>query len=124
MHQFRTLVIGLIVVFATGSSLSDEPSAQNIDEITGLIKSGDWQLVRNNCTACHSAKIITQQSGSATQWLTLIRWMQREQNLWQFEEGTENRIISYLAKNYAPKATRRRAPIPPSQMPPTAGEGA
>jgi len=78
---------------------------------------GDWELVRGNCTACHSAKLITQQRGTAQQWLTMIRWMQKTQNLWQFDPGTEERIVSYLAENYPPDAARRRAAIPPNLMP-------
>ncbi len=89
-----------------------------IDPVTGFKMTGDWELVRGNCTACHSAKLITQQRGTSEQWLAMIRWMQKKQNLWQFDPGTEGRIIAYLAENYPPDAARRRAPIPPDLMPP------
>ena len=88
------------------------------DAFTGLKVSGDWELVRNNCIACHSPKLITQQRGSEDQWLNMIRWMQKKQNLWQFKPETEARIIAYLAQNYPPQADRRRAAIPPDLMPP------
>ena len=93
-------------------------SEAQIDPVTGFKMTGDWELVRGNCTACHSAKLITQQRGTAAQWLAMIRWMQKKQNLWQFDPGTEGRIIAYLAKNYPPDAARRRAAIPPELMPP------
>jgi len=89
-----------------------------VDPVTGFKMTGDWELVRGNCTACHSAKLITQQRGTSEQWLAMIRWMQKKQNLWQFDPGTEGRIIAYLAENYPPDAARRRAPIPPDLMPP------
>lgn len=89
-----------------------------IDPATGLKMTGDWELVRSNCTACHSSKLITQQRGSAQHWLTLIRWMQQTQNLWQFDPDTEQRIITYLAKNYPPGNAQRRAALPPDLMPP------
>ena len=89
-----------------------------IDPITGFKMTGDWELVRGNCTACHSAKLITQQRGTADQWLAMIRWMQKKQNLWQFDPDTEGRIIAYLADNYPPDAAQRRAAIPPDLMPP------
>jgi hypothetical protein len=89
-----------------------------LDPFTGLKMTGDWELVRNNCIACHSPKLITQQRGSKAQWLSMIRWMQKKQNLWQFDADTENRIIGYLAGNYPPQADRRRAAIPPDLMPP------
>ena len=89
-----------------------------LDPLTGLKMTGDWEVVRNHCTACHSPKLITQQSGSAAQWLNMIRWMQKTQNLWQFDPETEKKIIGYLAENYPPQEDRRRAPIPPDLMPP------
>ncbi len=89
-----------------------------LDPATGLIMARDWEIVRANCTPCHSAKLVTQQRGTAEQWLTMIRWMQAKQNLWPFDENTESRIIAYLANNYPPDAARRRAAIPPALMPP------
>ena len=88
------------------------------DPVTGLKIAGDWEIVRANCTACHSAKLITQQRGSEQQWLTMIRWMQKKQNLWAFDPDTEKRIVGYLAEHYPPSDARRRAAIPPDLMPP------
>ena len=92
-----------------------EPS---IDPATGFKMTGDWQLVRGHCTGCHSSKLITQQRGTPQQWLTMIRWMQAKQNLWQFDPDTESRIIAYLAENYPPDDARRRAALPADLMPP------
>ena len=103
----------------TGVSQPEQPiAAPVLDPATGLIVAQDWELVRANCTPCHSAKLVTQQRGTAEQWLTMIRWMQAKQNLWPFDEKTESRIIAYLADNYPPDAARRRAPISPALMPP------
>jgi len=79
---------------------------------------GDWEIVRANCVACHSARLVTQQRGTAQQWLTMIRWMQKKQNLWQFDPATEEKIIAYLADNYPPSDAQRRAALPPDMMPP------
>ena len=108
-------LIGAIALAAFGQGIAAEPET---DPFTGLKMTGDWELVRANCVGCHSARLITQQSGSESHWLGLIRWMQKKQNLWQFEPETEQKIISYLAENYPPQADRRRAPIPPQLMPP------
>ena len=102
-------------VASSEAAVAAEPA---LDPVTGFKMTGDWELVRGNCTACHSAKLITQQRGSAQQWLTMIRWMQKKQNLWQFDPDTENRIITYLADNYPPSDAQRRAAIPPELMPP------
>ena len=88
------------------------------DPLTGLIMAGDWEVVRNNCIACHSTRLITQQRGSAEQWLGMIRWMQAKQNLWQFDPDTEAKIVGYLAEYYPPRQESRRAPLPGELMPP------
>jgi hypothetical protein len=121
------LLTGLLLACSPPQPASEEPAETGqtaaegppqIDPVTGLVMAGDWELVRANCTACHSAKLITQQRGSAQQWLDLIRWMQAKQNLWQFEAAVEESIIAYLAEFYPPSADRRRAAIAPDLMPP------
>ena len=99
----------------TESAATAEPE---LDPATGLKMAGDWQIVRANCVACHSGKLITQQRGTAQQWLTMIRWMQEKQNLWQFDPVTEEKIIGYLAEYYPPGKSQRRAALPPDLMPP------
>jgi cytochrome c5 len=100
---------------------SPEPAASAepaVDPVTGLKMAENWEIVRANCTACHSAKLVTQQRGTAQQWLTMIRWMQAKQNLWQFDPVTEEKIIGYLADNYPPSQSQRRAALSPDLMPP------
>jgi mono/diheme cytochrome c family protein len=106
----------LLIVFAWTAIINAQEA--EFDAYSGLRMTGDWELVRNNCIACHSARLITQQRGSEAQWLNMIRWMQAKQNLWQFDALTESKIIAYLAENYPPQADRRRAAIPPDLMPP------
>jgi len=90
---------------------------ENIDEETGLIIDLHWQTVKNNCTVCHSAKIITNQRGNRETWKNIIRWMQDTQGLWEFDEYTEKAILDYLAKNYPPVSSHRRLPISDELMP-------
>lgn len=103
-----------VALLASGA-VAQEPE---VDAFTGFPKTGDWELVRANCIACHSTKLITQQRGSAAQWLAMIRWMQKKQNLWQFEPEVEAKIVTWLAENYPPSEDRRRLAIPPELMPP------
>jgi cytochrome c5 len=105
----------------TNPEVAPEPAAiakPARDPVTGLKMAGDWEIVRANCVACHSSRLIIQQRGSAQQWLTMIRWMQKKQNLWVFDPDTESKIINYLAEYYPPSEERRRAAIPPELMPP------
>ena len=106
-----------------GSKPVAEPEAvavsePEIDPVTGLKMTGDWEIVRASCTACHSPKLITQQRGTAQQWLTMIRWMQEKQNLWRFDPATEEKIITYLAENYPPSDAQRRMALSADLMPP------
>jgi len=112
-RKFAVAALGAILATQAVSAQEVE-----IDSFTGLKMNEDWELVRNNCIACHSLKLVTQQRGTAAQWLGLIRWMQEKQNLWQFDPDTESRIINYLAENYPPQENQRRAAIPPQLMPP------
>lgn len=83
-------------------------NAKEIDKETGLIIDKGVEIVKANCTVCHSAKFITFQKGDRDTWLAMIRWMQKTQGLWEFDATTEKTILDYLEANYpAGKASRR-----------------
>lgn len=77
---------------------------------TGFKEGENLQLVINNCTSCHSAKMVTQNRATREGWLTMIRWMQETQNLWDLGDS-EPLILDYLAKYYAPEKAGRRQPL-------------
>ena len=74
---------------------------------TGFIEADGMREVINNCTNCHSAKLVTQNRMGKEGWTATIRWMQKTQNLWDLGEN-ENVIVDYLAKNYGPIKKGRR----------------
>lgn len=92
----------------------NDPSHPDYDKIengihlrTGFAAGDGLQLVINNCTTCHSAKLVTQNRMSKARWQSTIRWMQETQNLWDL--GTnEEAIVNYLATYYAPVEKGRR----------------
>jgi len=93
--------------------------AQGIDPMSGLVRAENWELILGNCSACHSLQLVTEQRASRDRWLGMIRWMQATQNLWQFEPATEEKILDYLAENYAPsQRSSRRGPLAPHLLPP------
>ena len=104
MHIYKPMVLGL-------GLLAGAAMAQPLDEKTGLVIAEDWELVRDNCTACHGAGHIIHQRGSRQTWKDIIRWMQATQNLWQFEPEVEERILDYLATHYPPGESARRPPL-------------
>lgn len=77
---------------------------------TGFLAKGAWEIVRANCTSCHSAKLITQNRQTREGWKGLIVWMQETQGLWDLGEN-EGLILDYLATYYAPEDQGRRAPL-------------
>ncbi len=89
------------------ASLEDE-IVNGIHVPTGLIYDEGFEIVRATCTACHSAKLVTQNRATKEGWTQMIRWMQETQGLWDLGVN-EGPIISYLAKNYAPEEIGRRA---------------
>ena len=88
-----------------------------VDEQTGLIKKGAWQLVAAHCGSCHSLQLVTSNRGDRQIWLETIRWMQERQNLWQLDPQTEDQILTYLADNYPASAPRRRKPLAAHLLP-------
>lgn len=74
---------------------------------TGFVDADGLMLVVNNCTNCHSAKLVTQNRMSKERWVATIRWMQETQNLWNLGDNEEV-IVNYLATNYAPTKKGRR----------------
>ncbi|MEX0707482.1 MAG: hypothetical protein WD078_05915 [Woeseia sp.] len=114
----RCLAIAVWLLAVTGAV-----AAAEIDENTGLVRAPGWEQVRIHCGGCHSHALVTAQRADRQTWLDIIRWMQATQNLWQFDAATEESILDYLAENYPPQPNRRRAPIPPSLLPPPVSAG-
>lgn len=89
----------------------NEPDLNRIENgihvSTGLKVSPGFELVKVNCTVCHSAKLITQNRASREGWEQMIDWMQETQGLWELGKN-EARILDYLAQHYAPVKIGRR----------------
>ena len=49
--------------------------------------------------------------------LAVIKWMQKHGGLWPLDADTETKIVTYLAENYGPSGSFRRAPLPVSLLP-------
>lgn len=78
----------------------DEDQIENgIHLRTGMVDAEGLMTVVNNCTNCHSAKLVTQNRMSAERWNETIKWMQETQNLWDLGDNQEI-IVNYLVTNY------------------------
>ncbi len=108
------LLLTMVVVGCSGekstqaTSIPDDLTA--IDSVSGLAIDENLALVRAQCTACHSAKLITQNAASREGWEQMIRWMQQEQGLWDLG-ANEPAILDYLSKHYGVKKKGRRQPL-------------
>ncbi len=74
---------------------------------TGFVQGEGLMAVVNNCTNCHSAKLVTQNRMTKEGWQATIKWMQETQNLWDLGKN-EAIIVDYLATYYAPEKKGRR----------------
>ena len=108
---------GVLTLSAGVLLLTQASSAQEIDSFSGLKISEGWLQVQATCTECHSAQLISQNSGSREVWNSRLRWMQDTQGLGQLTINLEDTILDYLASNYGQKAASRRAGIPDQLMP-------
>ena len=123
--MFFALIASVLLLFAVydpslsifGSQKSDDTYSEVIEDEdriengihvrTGLIEAEGLMTVVNNCTNCHSAKLVTQNKMNAERWNTTIKWMQETQNLWDLGDNQEI-IVNYLVTNYPAIAKGRR----------------
>ena len=112
-----SLLVTFVILLASGViddlfvNGQEPPISEVVDGIhveTGLIDAPGLQLVIQNCTNCHSSKLISQNRMNMAGWSSTIKWMQETQNLWDLGDS-EAAILKYLAANYAPKKKGRRA---------------
>jgi hypothetical protein len=74
---------------------------------SGLIVDDGVDMVIRTCGACHSLDLVSQNKADRDGWKDIIVWMQETQGLWELGP-TEDIILTYLAKNYAPEDAGRR----------------
>lgn len=114
-----SILISLASFRATSLPQQDTTSAQTdtlkIDAETGMINDPNLMMVKSQCTACHSSKLILQHRFTRDGWQERIRWMQKYHKLWDLGES-EKVVLDYLEKYYSPqsagaKVYSRRAPL-------------
>ncbi|MGR9109044.1 MAG: hypothetical protein ACU843_19190 [Gammaproteobacteria bacterium] len=106
------LIIGFLVVGCYSKSGGSVQAAQHVPDPPGVLKRAPgYRTVMQECTICHSEKLITQNRASREGWTDTLRWMQKNQGLRNFTSEEEKVILDYLAANYAPKVVGRRPPL-------------
>ncbi|MDF4203203.1 monoheme cytochrome C [Maribacter sp. SA7] len=117
------IIAAALIYFVKDLNLSNKPETEivqipddnDFDRIengihinTGFIDAPGMTETIQNCTNCHSSKLVIQNRMSGERWKSTIKWMQETQNLWDLGEN-EAIIINYLVTNYPPKKVSRRA---------------
>ena len=103
------------LVFRNSHEYTNIPALVNDDNLikngihvkTGFIDGEGLMTVVNNCTNCHSSKIVLQNRMNVEAWNSTIKWMQKTQNLWDLGDD-QKIIVDYLVSNYPPKSKGRR----------------
>lgn len=106
-HLTQRLIFILLASATTDNAISS-------DELKAGAGS---EIVSQTCIPCHSLKLVTQNRADREGWLSMIRWMQEKQGLWQLGKN-EDKILDYLSTYYGPTKSFRRAPLPVELMPP------
>jgi hypothetical protein len=57
-------------------------------------------LVDQNCTACHSIRIVMQQHATEERWDHLLTWMVEEQGMWEMPEEERATVLAYLTEHF------------------------
>ncbi len=92
---------------ASNAGFTGPAVVNGIDVESSLIAKGDYLVVKQNCTSCHSGKLITQNRMDRESWVGTIRWMQETQNLGPLYDN-EEKILDYFEKYYPPQKKGRR----------------
>ncbi len=109
----KNYILLICLMFVSSANAIDKLP---VDKDTGLVLDTGFEVVKANCTACHSAAIVTQNRMNRDTWLETIRWMQKTQGLWPLTTN-EPIILDYLTKHYSPTDTGRRKNLPEHLMP-------
>lgn len=112
--NYKSFALLVTIAAVSSSQLSAQDST---GPVSGLVEAAGWQAVQENCTECHSAQMIVQNSGSRAVWKSRILWMQETQGLGELSSDTENAILSYLATHYGQKEAGRRSGLAAHLMP-------
>lgn len=86
----KVLVINLIILFNIINNTYARDNASISDE----------DILKYNCSSCHSLNIIYQQRLSSESWKEIIFLMYKENGMEKLEKEYEERLINYLSKNY------------------------
>lgn len=118
--KVTALAVGLVV--SSSIVAGEAKTAYPVDKESGLIMAPGWEMVNQQCNACHSSKLVAQNSGNREVWRGTLQWMIDTQGLWDLSETWEP-VLKYLSTYYGDAeidmTTFRRLPLSKDQLPPS-----
>jgi hypothetical protein len=72
------------------------------DDYWGLPRTDGYMLVDQNCTACHSIRIVMQQHQTEERWDYLLTWMVQDQGMWEMPAEERASVLAYLVEHFGP----------------------
>ena len=103
----------MCVILILGTGCTKTPDASQTSsapkKLTALPDDIGKAEVVQNCTACHTDKLIIQNRMPAKKWDETITWMQEKQNMWALKPEARKKIVAYLGKHFG-------VPKDPSQI--------
>ncbi len=98
-YKANKVIVVSLGLFFTFSNLNGADN--KIDPTTNLVVDKGFNTVVENCLTCHPSDLIINKQRSRKEWAKLIKWMQTNVGLWEFEPQTEKTILDYLEKYYS-----------------------
>ncbi len=128
MHVKSTLAVrgvatlALCLAVSLPAAAGEAKTTYPVDKESGLIMAPGWEMVNQQCNACHSSKLVAQNSGNREVWRGTLQWMIDTQGLWDLSETWEP-VLKYLSTYYGDAeidmTTFRRLPLSKDQLPPS-----
>lgn len=110
----RTRRVGLTATWFMALGLNSLANAQAAGD---FVDGENSDLVTATCTRCHSASLVTQNSGSRDVWQLRVNLMQSAHGMPAIDAAMQEAIVGYLATYYGQKAAARRAALAPEFLP-------
>lgn len=118
----KAAALAVAMVLSSSTMAAGDKKDYPVDQESGLIMAPGWEMVKQQCNACHSSKLVAQNSGNREVWRGTLQWMIDTQGLWDLSDTWEP-VLKYLSTYYGgdeiDMATFRRLPLTKDQLPPS-----
>jgi len=98
-NEVKLVLLGATMIVLTLCSTKFLRTEMVTDPESGLIVGKGYKRVDAYCTGCHTAAMITKHRATRTNWMGIVRRMQKIGE-WTLDPDIETEIVDYLSINY------------------------